>query len=89
MIIQTENQKLKCLLANELKLGEELIEFIYECVGEIFNDDVDIAQKHFRDSLEYYPHNGCLCSIYGIKKEVEDCKKRRLEWENKRKMGDS
>ena len=86
MIHKTETQKLKCLLADEIKLNEDLIALVYECLAEIFDDnDLSYAQCEFRDTMEFYSTNGVLMAFEDIKREVKKTKANVLKWELKRK----
>ena len=65
----------KKLLRNEIELNEELIDFINDCLKDIFykENDLKIAQKMFNDALSDFNLRGCICySLATIKNRIAE-----------------
>lgn len=72
-------RKLKEVLKDCIELEIELLDFVDECLKDIFKEDYESAKWRFEEEVECIHSNGCLQSLQYIRSQIEADKKRSAE----------
>lgn len=67
-------------LKEALVFNEELLDFIDQCLKDIFKGEYDFAKSEFEQSIDCLEYNGCLQSLQLIKDNVKNHQDNVVKW---------
>lgn len=80
------NRELKKLLADTIKLEDELYNFCIACLVKIYGDDAELPIAYFKDGIDSFEDDGCIAGLCCIEAQVKSYNERQKQWQEEHKQ---
>ncbi len=64
-------RELKKILADSIRMEQELYDFCIECLGKLYGEDAQEYINRFEEGLGFFEYNGCIQSLCCIESNIK------------------